>query len=201
MKVTPHIRFTKGLLPLLGLLCWGTLSPLPCSAQETVTATAAKKKPISPALKKAVSKLRYASSKRLSTKAQYYIYLQSGSQCANCNREMPEVVKAYQEMKACGRAVDLLLICHDNNPETALNFMKKYGADFPVVLRKDVNPDVLPGFESAHGIPYWQIVRTDTAEATKGRGPALEDWRRKTIDKPTLPHAPSDRKKAKERAL
>lgn len=49
--------------------------------------------------------------------------------------------------------------------------------------------------ESTRGIPYWQIVRTDTAEATKGRGPALENWRLKTVDKPAVPARPRSRKR------
>lgn len=171
---------------LPALLCL-SLSPAVAADAPVRKQTSAAKGRFSPELKKAVGKLNYVSRKKLSTKAAYYLYLQSGSRCANCNREMPGVVQAYKEMQESGAAVDLLLICHDDKPETARAFMKKYGADFPVVLRKDVDPQRLPGFESAHGIPYWQIVRTDTAEATKGRGPALEDWRRKTIDKPALP--------------
>ena len=187
------------LLPLLGLACVAALGPLPAAAaaQDTPAAKStvkkkkkADKKPFSPELKKALGKLKYLTPKRLNPKAEYYIYLQSGSKCANCNREMPGVVKEYKDMKDSGAAVDILLICYDDKAEDALAFMKKYGAEFPVVLRKDVSPEVLPGFESARGIPYWHILRTDTAEATKGRGPALEDWRKKTIEKPAQPPRP-----------
>lgn len=188
----------KKLLPLIYLACIFTMVAPPCAgAQDEAPAKSAKgakkkagKKAFSPELKKALGKLPYISPKRLNTKAEFFIYLQSGSQCRNCNYEMPGVVKEYKDMKESGAAVDILLICHDDKPETALEFMKKYGADFPVVLRKDVSPETLPGFESARGIPYWQIVRTDTAEATKGRGPALENWRLKTVDKPAVPARP-----------
>ena len=188
----------KNLLPLIYLACMFTMVALPCAAaQDEAPAKSAKgakkkagKKAFSPELKKALGKLPYISPKRLNTKAEFFIYLQSGSQCRTCNYEMPGVVKEYKDMKESGSAVDILLICHDDKPETARKFRKKYGADFPVVLRKDVSPETLPGFESARGIPYWQIVRTDTAEATKGRGPALENWRLKTVDKPAVPARP-----------
>lgn len=193
MHTFAKMRRMRLFLPLLLLIGIAALSPQPAAADAPEPAPkqkSAAKKTFSPALKKALGKLKYASPKRPNTKAQYIIYLQSGSRCANCNREMPGVVKAYQDMKESGGAVDILLICHDDKAETAQSFMKKYGATFPVVLRKDVSPELLPGFESAHGIPYWQIVRTDTAEAVKGRGPALENWRQKTIEKPTRPAVP-----------
>lgn len=187
----------RAFLPLLPFACLFVMPFLPVEAQEISAAKVAAnqrsavRKKMSPTLKKAVGKLKYVSAKKLNTKAEYYIYLQSGSDCANCNREMPGVVKAYKEMKESGGRVDILLICYDSTSETAQAFMKKYGATFPAVLRKDVSPEVLPGFEAARGIPYWQIVRTDTAEATKGRGPALEDWRRKTIEKPARLQPPT----------
>lgn len=145
--------------------------------------TAKEEKSAEAAVKKAFSKLNYLTPKRLNPKARYIIYLESGSKCANCNREMPKVVQEYKEMSEDGR-VDILLICHDGAAADALGFMKKYGAEFPVVLRKDVSPETLPGFTPCHGIPDWHIVNADGTLANPGKGPVLEDWRLKTIDKP-----------------
>lgn len=137
------------------------------------------------AMKKALAKLPYLTPRRINPKARFIIYLESGSKCANCNREMPHVVQEYKEMEADGQ-VDILLICHDGAAADALGFMKKYGAEFPVVLRKDVSPETLPGYTPCHGIPDWHIVHADGTLANPGKGPVLEDWKLKTIDKPTL---------------
>lgn len=144
------------------------------------------------AMKKALAKLKYLTPKRINPKARFIIYLESGSKCANCNREMPKVVQEYKEMSEDGR-VDILLICHDNNAADALGFMKKYGAEFPVVLRGDVSPENLPGYTPCHGIPDWHIVNADGTLANPGKGPVMEDWRLKTIDKPQrkLPPPPA----------
>lgn len=143
----------------------------------------------SPELKKAVSKLNFLTSKRPNPRARFLIYIESGSRCANCNREMPGIVKEYEAIQENGE-VDLLLICHDAEAADALAFMKKYGADFPVVLRKDVSPETLPGFEPCHGIPAWRVVATDGSSAVAAKGPVLEDWRKKTVEKKTLPRPP-----------
>lgn len=144
------------------------------------------------AMKKALAKLKYLTPKRINPKARFIIYLESGSKCANCNREMPKVVQEYKEMSEDGR-VDILLICHDSNAADALGFMKKYGAEFPVVLRGDVSPETLPGYTPCHGIPDWHIVNADGTLANPGKGPVMEDWRLKTIDKPArkLPPSPA----------
>lgn len=135
------------------------------------------------AMKKALTKLNYLTPKRLNPKARFIIYLESGSRCTNCNREMPKVVQEYKEMSADGR-VDILLICHDSNAADALAFMKKHGAAFPAVLRKDVSPENLPGYTPCHGVPDWHIVNAEGCLVNPGKGPVLEDWRLKTIDKP-----------------
>lgn len=186
------------LAPVLSMLFWVSQPCFAAKAEKGMsgTATAAEKSKgkkkasvYSPELKKAVSKLNFLTSKRPNPRARFLIYIESGSRCANCNREMPGIVKEYEAIQENGE-VDLLLICHDSAAADALAFMKKYGADFPVVLRKDVSPETLPGFEPCHGIPAWRVVATDGSSAVAAKGPVLEDWRKKTVEKKTLPKPP-----------
>lgn len=194
------------------LLCCGLLPTVQAAVPRTPAAQRAKakdkaapqkaeksqkaEKPAkSPGLKKALAKLKYISPKKVNPKAKFIIYLESGSKCANCNREMPHVVQEYKEMQELG-TVDILLICHDDNEADALAFMKRYGAEFPAVLRKNVSPELLPGFVPAHGIPDWRIMPADAAESRRGGGPVLEEWKRKTVEKPAAPRLPQPPAKA-----
>ena len=66
---------------------------------------------------KAAGKLKSFNGKA-NKKALVYVYLQSASWCGPCNKEMPEVVKIYNEMKKDGRA-ELILVGHDQTEDGA----------------------------------------------------------------------------------
>lgn len=69
---------------------------------------------------KAIGKLRTVNGVKPNRKALYYIVFQSASWCGACNAEMPNIAKAYEEMKAAGGLVEVVLASsdHDAPPPT-----------------------------------------------------------------------------------
>lgn len=111
-----------------------------------------------------------------STDAQYYIYLQSASWCPPCRKEMPEIVKAYPEMKKNG--VELILIgCDENLPGTQ-RYLEEFSAGFPAVHYTDEDLRTLPGFSPATGIPDATFVDRQGHVLLRGSGALIKDWKR-----------------------
>ncbi len=106
--------------------------------------------------------------------ARYYIYLCSASWCGPCNREMPQVVRAYEEMKQSGQ-VELILLDADAKEADALTYMEKYGATFPATMSS--NGSRLPGFVRSRGIPYAIIVDADGNPVKSGHGSIISNWK------------------------
>ncbi len=122
----------------------------------------------------AVASLPLLGENHPSTSARYYIYLCSAGWCAPCNREMPQVVEAYQDMKKSGM-VELLLISYDYTEPEALRFMEKYGMMFPATMSSHAS--ALPGFSSPRGIPYAIIVDGEGNVIARDHGAMLKDWK------------------------
>ena len=112
-------------------------------------------------------------------KAQYYIFLQSASWCGPCNAEMPEVVKAYEQMKASGK-VELILLSHDDNPTAGKGFLTKYKATFPGTMNNGASVPPLP---PAKGIPNATIMKADGSVIESGHGSIIRGWKNQTIGK------------------
>ena len=112
-------------------------------------------------------------------KAQYYIFLQSASWCGPCNAEMPEVVKAYEQMKASGK-VELILLSHDDNPTAGKGFLTKYKATFPGTMNNGASVPPLP---PAKGIPNATIMKADGTVIESGHGSIIRGWKNQTIGK------------------
>lgn len=110
-----------------------------------------------------------------SADARYYIYLQSASWCFYCVQDMPDIAAAYEQMKEKG--VELVLIGCDDTPEAALNYLKKYNATFPGIHYKDVNPEKLPGYRPAVGVPDATFVDRQGNVLARGHGAMVKRWR------------------------
>ena len=127
---------------------------------------------------KALQGMTFLTDKKPNPDAKYYIYLQSASWCGPCNAEMPHVVKQY---KAMGKKVELILVSHDNSPDAAINFMKKYGADFPCILANSGESGKLPAYKFANGIPNASVVKADGKEIINAHaGAIIKDWKKYT---------------------
>ncbi len=106
--------------------------------------------------------------------ARYYIYLMSAGWCGPCNMEMPNVVKAYEEIRKMGVA-EIVLVDFDDSPGDALAYMNKYGATFPAIM-KDEAP-ALPGMMPPSGIPFACIVDEMGNEVVRGHGSLISQWK------------------------
>lgn len=105
---------------------------------------------------KAIGKLRTVNGVKPNRKALYYIVFQSASWCGACNAEMPNIAKAYEEMKADGGLVEVVLASSDHDAPAANGFLNKYNAKFPTILKADASK--IPGFKVAGGIPWAQVI-------------------------------------------
>ncbi len=106
--------------------------------------------------------------------ARYYIYLCSARWCGPCNREMPNVVKAYEEMKQSGQ-VELVFVGVDHEQEDAQAFLSKFGATFPAIMNKQAS--ALPGYQKPRGIPSATIVDAEGNVVQRGHGSIVKDWK------------------------
>lgn len=121
----------------------------------------------------------YFTESKPNLKAQYFIFLQSASWCGPCNAEMPEVTKAYEQMKASGK-VELILLSADRTEAEAKGFLDKYKATFPGLMPKGASIPTLP---EARGIPNATIMRADGTVLDSGHGSIIRGWKDKTIGK------------------
>ena len=112
--------------------------------------------------------------------AKYFIFLESASWCGPCNAEMPEVVKAYEEMKASGK-VELILLSADRTAAEAKGFLDKYKATFPGLMPK--SGASVPARPEARGIPNATIMKADGTVLDSGHGSIIRGWKDKTIGK------------------
>ena len=114
------------------------------------------------AVQEALKDITFVTDKRPDPKAKFFIYLQSSRNCGPCNREMPEVVKAYKDMPK-GKT-ELIFICRDASEDDAKEFMKKYGADFPCIMIGSPDIEKLPGFTKSGSYPWASIVDASGTE-------------------------------------
>lgn len=108
--------------------------------------------------------------------AQYFIFLKSASWCGPCNAEMPEVVNAYKQMKKSGK-VELILLSHDQTEETATQWLKKFDATFPALMKGAT----LPQLPEARGIPNATIMSANGDVIQSGHGSIIRGWKQQTI--------------------
>ncbi len=113
--------------------------------------------------------------------ADFFIFLESASWCGPCNAEMPEVAKAYEQMKASGK-VELILVGYDQTEAAAKGFLEKYKAKFPGVMRGAS----VPQMPAAKGIPHAVIMKADGTLIEEGHGSLIRSWKKLTIGEYTV---------------
>ena len=109
--------------------------------------------------------------------AEYFIFLESASWCGPCNKEMPDVAKAYELMKASGK-VELILLSADSTEKDALGFLQKHKATFPGLMPKGAS---VPERPQAKGIPNATIMKADGTIIESGHGSIIRNWKAQTI--------------------
>ena len=121
----------------------------------------------------------YFTESKPNLKAEYFIFLESASWCGPCNAEMPEVAKAYEQMKASGK-VELILLSADRTEADAKGFLDKYKATFPGMMPKGSS---IPELPEAKGIPNATIMKADGTVIESGHGAIIRGWKNQTIGK------------------
>lgn len=110
----------------------------------------------------AIKDITFLTDKKPNPKAKFFVYLQSSRNCGPCNQEMPDVVKQYKEMPK--NKVELIFVCRDSAEQDAIEFMKKYGADFPCLMIGSPDVQKLPGFTQSASYPWASIVDSSGKE-------------------------------------
>ena len=121
----------------------------------------------------------YFNNKAPNFEADYFIFLSSASWCGPCNKEMPEVVNAYEKMKTTGK-VELILLSNDQTQAAAESWLQKFNATFPAVMRGAKVPDNMP---PVNGIPHATSMKADGTVVTSGHGSIIRGWKDATIGK------------------
>ncbi len=154
-------------------------------ANEASTAgtnnTASKaKNPVGAALKKLQFASGHGAAKNL---ADYYIYVYSANWCGACRKQMPAIVKKYEEEIRAERKVELVLIALDKKPCISRAYMDNLRATFPGVWYKREGVSELPGSKIPRTIPTVTIVDKYGKVIETGDCKLVQDWKKLTIEK------------------
>lgn len=171
-KVIFHTLVT-GLLLMGGMIA---MAPAQEDTEKPATTKTAKKNEPSE-VSKAFKKARPVQGKPNPT-AKCYVYLQSASWCPPCRKEMPEIVKAYKEMKANG--VEIILCGRDRDKKGVKGYIKEFRIPFPAVVADDKL--TLPGFTRSSSVPHATYVDKDGKVLMDGHGSITLRWQ-SVVDK------------------
>lgn len=130
----------------------------------------------------ALKKMEFVGTARPNVNAEFYFVVRSSSTCPHCVKLLPDVLAAYEEMRASGR-VELLYESFDNSETTAEEHLSKQGATFPVAMRAQLGnlPGAAPILVPP---PAAYVVDAQGKRLASGPlAPVLADWRKLTVDK------------------
>lgn len=127
---------------------------------------------------KAVKKASPVQQGKLNPNAKCYVYLQSASWCPPCRAEMPNIVKAYKEMKAAG--VEVILCGRDRDKAGVKGYIKAFKIPFCAVVAHEKLG--LPGFRYSGSVPHATFVDRNGKVLRDGHGSITLDWK-SVVDK------------------
>ncbi len=149
---------------LAGLMLGGTV--LFASTAQAANNKAAVIEDAPGAVGTALSKVKPLSGPKAKKNAKYYLCLYSASWCGPCRKEMPHVVKVYNEEIKNNPDVDLVLFSRDQNPADAKKWLSSAKAKFTVLNPKDQSK--IPGAQNPGGIPHMYIIDADGKVVKEG---------------------------------
>lgn len=171
------LRMAGAVALMMGLVCY---APAQDDADDA-PAQKTKRTQSKPTVAKVLQDLDTFNAKP-NLKAKYYVYLQSASWCGPCKAEMPDIVKAYPNMKK--KKVEIILIGADRTKEDAILYLDSFKAAFPGVHYKSPGVKDLPGFTPAPGIPHATFVDDKGRVLGEGHGSIIMNWEQIIKNKP-----------------
>lgn len=118
---------------------------------------------------------------KVNAKADYFVYLQTDGQDAQCDaKAMTRVTDIYREMKKSGR-VEMVIICLEGTEDEAKSFLRKHKLRIPAVMDQNELIENLPGLNAARGLPYAIFVSKDGKTLMEGGMSVLEQWENYTV--------------------
>lgn len=136
----------------------------------------------------AIENTQFITEHKPNPRAQYYMFLYTGSWCSPCRAIMPKIVAEYSQMMT-NRHMEVIVISFDDTPEAARAYLTKSNAPFAAVMNDSPEPAKLPGCRTdVYSIPH--IVVVDSAGQFIYRGHALRysEWKRHTQNTPSPAH-------------
>lgn len=120
---------------------------------------------------------------KVNSKADYFVYLQTDGQDAQCNaKTMSRVSDIYKEMKKSGR-VEMVIVCLEGTEDEAKSFLRKNKLKIPAVMDQNELIENLPGLNAARGLPYATFVGRDGKTHMEGGMSVLEQWENYTLNR------------------
>lgn len=178
MVVYRYMKHISSMLAAAGLAMLTATAQAAAPAAEaapTVTQAAAPH-----AIGKAISEISFVTEHKPNAQAKYYLYLCTAFWCGPCRREMPEIIKEYEEMIKDNHMEIIVLSC-DHHVSGALRYMELFSAPFAVVMYESEARKKLPGAPAkVAAIPYIAITDADGNVLYAGHASAFKDWRKIT---------------------
>lgn len=118
---------------------------------------------------------------KLNAKADYFVYLQTDGQDAECDaKTMSQVADIYKEMKKSGR-VEMVIVCLEGTEDEAKSFLRKNKLKIPAVMDQNELIEDLPGLNAARGLPYATFVDREGKTLMEGGMSVLQQWENFTL--------------------
>ena len=92
-------------------------------------------------------------------RARYTVLYFGAGWCPDCRRFSPALVEAYDKQPISANRFEVLLISHDKNADSMLNFMRVEKMKWPALaFEKVATAEDLHRFYSGHGIPCLTVI-------------------------------------------
>lgn len=115
-------------------------------------------------LARKLNKSSLQKTKNFNSSAKYYIVLYSASWCPPCRKEMPNVVKLYNEKIAEDKMIELVHTSCDDDKKAAANWAKENEVTFPVIYKNDIKKSKVLEANAPSGIPSAVLIEAKTGK-------------------------------------
>lgn len=115
--------------------------------------------------------------------AEYYIILQTASWCTFCRQDLPNNIKAHQEMRKDGR-VEIVVLSGNESTQKTYAWMKSHEARFAGLHMNDLPK--IPNLVLRNTYPSAYVMRADGTHVISGHAAEIiKEWKEHTIGRST----------------